>query len=57
MNLHKDIPQDELILDLDFNNTTENFNNHNITFKESNFKIPNSIIPHRVSGRFRCLPS
>ena len=56
MNLHKDIPQDELILDLDFNNTTENFNNHNVTFKESNFKIPNSIIPHRVSGRFRCLP-
>ena len=56
MNLHKDIPTDSLILDLDFNNTTEVFNNHNVTFKESNFKIPNSIIPHRVSGRFRCLP-
>lgn len=56
MNLHTDIPLDDLILDLDFNNTTEDYNSHNVTFKETNFKIPNSIIPHRISGRFRCLP-
>jgi hypothetical protein len=56
MNLHKDIPKDDLVLDLDFNDPKSAFNAKDIQFKKDSFKIPNSIIPHRVDGKFRCLP-
>lgn len=56
MNLNTNLPSDELVVDLDFNNTNEMFESNNIELKTESFRIPNSIIPHRVSGRFRCLP-
>ena len=55
-NLYNNIPSENLVIDLDFNNPKTKFKAENIEFVEEDFKIPNSIIPHRVEGRMRCLP-
>jgi len=55
-NLHKELPQEELVLDLDFNNPKTYFQQSDITYGAEEVMIPNSIVPHRVEGRFRCLP-
>jgi hypothetical protein len=56
MNLHNELPTEELVVDLDFNKTDTGFENNNAEFKEEEFRIPNSILPHRVDGKMRCLP-
>ena len=54
-NLHKETPEDNLVLDLftmnlDFGNRT------NVELKKEKIEIPNTILPHRRDGRFKCLP-
>jgi hypothetical protein len=56
INLDSNIPKDELVVDLDLNKPISKFNAFNTEIKTEEFKIPNSIIPHRVEGRMRCLP-
>ena len=56
INLHNNIPQEDLIIDLDFNNPVTNYNAFNADLKTEEFTVPNSIIPHRVEGKMRCLP-
>jgi hypothetical protein len=55
-NLHNLIPNENLIIDLDFNNPKTSFETYNTEEIYDEFKIPNSILPYRVDGRFRCLP-
>jgi hypothetical protein len=54
-NLHNKIPHDNLLIDLDFNKPKSSVELFNTDDREENIKIPNSILPHRVDGRFRCL--
>ena len=62
--IHKRPPSDGLKLLYDFNqgnakDLSGNGNDgiiHNLTKRREVIKIPNSIIPHRKSGRLRCLP-
>jgi len=54
-NLHKETPEDNLVLDLftmalDFGNRT------NVELKKEKIEIPNTILPYRRDGRFKCLP-
>ena len=54
-NLHKETPKDNLVLDLftmnlDFGNRT------NVELKKEKIEIPNTILPYRRNGRFKCLP-
>jgi hypothetical protein len=54
-NIHTEFPNDGLVLDLftmglDFGEST------NIEFKKENIEIPHTILPHRINGKFRCLP-
>jgi len=53
-NLHKNIPQESLIFDFDFDNELENIDNVEI-IKEK-IEIPNTILPYRRDGKFLCLP-
>ena len=56
-NLHKELPLDDLAINTDFNNgIPEDYITENIEVKEEEIKIPNSILPHRVEGKMRCLP-
>ena len=55
-NLHLELPTDNLVVDLDFNNPKTSHQPKNIEIHEESFKIPNSIIPYRVEGKMRCLP-
>lgn len=55
-NLHNRIPNEELILDLDFNNPKNTVELYNTEELYEDLRIPNSILPHRVDGKFRCLP-
>jgi len=54
-NLHNNLPSEDLVIDLDFNNPTTNHKLKNIDFVEEDIRVPNSIIPHRKDGRMRCL--
>ena len=54
--LHKDLPTDNLVINYDTNNPVSKLDTFNVETKEERLKIPNSIIPHRVEGRMRCLP-
>jgi hypothetical protein len=56
INLHNELPTEELVVDLDFNKTDTGFENNNAELKEEEFRIPNSILPYRVDGKMRCLP-
>ena len=54
--LHSDIPQEGLVIDLDFNSPRTEFTASNVELKTDSFKVPNSILPYRVEGKMRCLP-
>jgi len=54
-NLHKEVPSDGLFIDLDPGDLSS-YNSDNITISKDDIRIPNSIIPHRVEGKMRCLP-
>ena len=56
MNIHNKIPDDSIAIDLDFHNPKSEFEAYNVTMVEEMIDIPNSILPHRVDGKFRCLP-
>jgi hypothetical protein len=54
-NLHKETPEENLVLDLftmdlDFGDRT------NVELKKEKIEIPNTVLPHRRDGRFKCLP-
>jgi hypothetical protein len=55
-NLHNRIPDTQLVLDLDFNNPKNTVELYNTDELYEDIRIPNSILPHRVDGKFRCLP-
>jgi hypothetical protein len=70
-NLHKEHPTNNLVLHYDFNNKSQisseyvavdlsgndiDGNIHKGRFDKSQIKIPNTIIPHRISGKMHCLP-
>ena len=55
-NLHNDIPSNDLVLNLDFNNPVDDFQQSDVSYGTEEIRVPNSIIPHRVDGKFRCLP-
>ena len=55
-NLHRISPDEGLVLDVDFNYPKSQVDTYNTEVKQEDIKIPNSIIPHRVEGRMRCLP-
>jgi hypothetical protein len=55
-NLHKNIPNDGLVTNLDINNPIDEYETYEVEEKEEAIEIPNSILPYRVEGRFRCLP-
>jgi len=55
-NLHKNIPEEGNLINLDFSNPVTEYHSFNCDEKIEDVKIPNSIIPHRVEGRMRCLP-
>tara|TARA_B100002019_G_C21248695_1_gene589840 strand:- start:1344 stop:1991 length:648 start_codon:yes stop_codon:yes gene_type:complete len=55
-NLHNKLPEKGLIINYDANNPVSKLDKFNVEVKEETLKIPNSIIPHRVEGRMRCLP-
>lgn len=54
--LHNKVPEENLVIDLDFNNPKTEVEHFNIEAKVDTINIPNSILPHRVEGRFKCLP-
>ena len=55
-NLHKVSPDEGLVLDVNFNYPKSQVESHNTETKQEDIRVPNSIIPHRVEGRMRCLP-
>ena len=55
-NVHKKLPSQGLVLNLDFNKDYPDLLYNNIEYKVDKIQIPNSILPYRVPGRFRCLP-
>lgn len=55
-NLHNEVPMFDRVIDLDFNNPQTEFEANQTKVNKSEFKIPNSILPYRVEGKFRCLP-
>ena len=54
-NLHKNEPKDGLIYDMDIDDL-DAYNYKDITVLTEDIKVPNSILPHRVEGKMRCLP-
>ena len=55
-NLHNNIPSEGHLVDIDFNNPKTEHNLFNVEEKIEDIRVPNSILPHRVEGRMRCLP-
>ncbi len=55
-NLHKTTPEEGFVLDVNFNYPKTQVETFNTETKQEDIRIPNSIIPHRVEGRMRCLP-
>jgi hypothetical protein len=55
-NLHKVSPDEGLVLDVNFNYPKSQVESYNTETKQEDIRVPNSIIPHRVEGRMRCLP-
>jgi hypothetical protein len=54
--LHAKTPTEGLTIDLDLNKEENNLEIINAETRQEDLRIPNSIIPHRVEGRMRCLP-
>ena len=58
-NIHKKIDNENLVIKIDPNKNflyNDKHNKEGIETKTEDIKIPNSILPHRVDGRLRCLP-
>ena len=55
-NLHNTIPEESLVVDLNMNNPKTKHINTNAVINEDKVSIPNSILPHRIEGKMRCLP-
>ena len=55
-NLHNNLPLDEIAIDLDFSNPQTAYKEYATESRVEDVKIPNSILPHRIEGKFRCLP-
>ena len=58
-NLHKELPQDNLIVKINANKNifyNSKYNNTGAKIESEDIKVPNSILPHRVEGKLRCLP-
>ena len=53
-NLHKEIPQENLIFDFDFDNEVDNL--ENVEILKEKIEIPHTILPYRKDGKFLCLP-
>jgi len=54
--LHNNLPQEDLLIDLDFNKPKTEYSNFGAELISEDIAVPNSIIPYRVEGRMRCLP-
>jgi hypothetical protein len=54
-NLHKETPEENLILDISTMNL-EFGDRNNIELKKEKIEIPHTILPHRRDGKFKCLP-
>ena len=54
-NLHKETPEDNLILDI-FTMNLEFGEMENIELTKEKIEIPHTILPYRRSGKFFCLP-
>ena len=54
--LHTSTPTDGLTIDIDINKPENNIELNKVDVVEEDIRVPNSIIPHRVEGRMRCLP-
>ena len=52
--LHKNIPNDGLVFSLE---SKDSYKVNNVEEITDTINIPNSIIPHRVEGKMRCLPN
>ena len=55
-NLHVTVPTEHLVVNIDANISTEEIVNNGISIKEDTIDIPNSILPYRKEGKFKCLP-
>jgi len=56
ISVHKKLPNQGIVLNLDFNNEHPELVYNNTEYRTENIRVPNSILPHRIPGRFRCLP-
>jgi hypothetical protein len=54
-NLHKETPEENLVLDI-FTMNLEFGEMENIELKKEKIEIPHTILPHRRDGKFKCLP-
>ena len=54
--IHLNPPTVGKVLDLDITDPITKFENFGAEIKEEEISIPNSVIPHRVEGKMRCLP-
>jgi hypothetical protein len=54
-NLHKEMPEDNLILDI-FTMNLEFGDFENVELKKEKIEIPHTILPYRRDGKFKCLP-
>jgi hypothetical protein len=54
-NLHKETPEDNLILDI-FSMNLEFGEMENIELTKEKIEIPHTILPYRRDGKFKCLP-
>lgn len=54
--LHTSIPQDNLVVDLDFNSPKTPFIAHHTHKVKQSFDVPNTILPYRKDSKIKCLP-
>ena len=54
--MHLNLPKGDFVLNLDADNPFTSAEYNQVETQEETFNIPNSIIPYRVEGKFKCLP-
>ena len=55
-NIHKETPNENLILDLELSKDFNNLEMQNVKITTESIVIPNTILPYRKNGIFECLP-
>jgi hypothetical protein len=55
-NLHKIQPTDNLVFDLDFSQPMDELEMDNVEIINQTISVPNTVLPYRRDGKFRCLP-